>query len=425
MAMAVSEGVIGAELIPPHAVVSDIRAELGRLTRGKRLRGAIATYITGKAGLGEKPLFKLTSLQLYGVSTLALIGSVGATYAALAFASPLAFLIVPYSMLVTTGRLRAQQVVFAHYAAAHDNSFSENKKINALVGDLATTLAMSQNPEEFRADHRKHHNKTVFTRPDDPDAAFLMSLGFRPGMPVSKAWSLLWKTMFSPRFHWKFIRARFLSTFRTTLPERLSKAQEVADPAKSENGPTGRRFKLTAWRRLLMGLTMMAILGALAITTPWWMFVLAVALPLGPLYNLSALLQFLSEHKWLHEPEGRLTSDQYKDACWDRFCGEPLPSAQLTGWRKWFAWTGWTARALCYHLPVRLAILIGDLPVHGWHHVRDEAGSGPTDWVHGSYARQTSIEDKGDPAGLAEREIWGLGNAIHRVFVGLSQSKLA
>ena len=254
---------------------------------------------------------------------------------------------------------------------------------------------MAQNANDFLVDHLNHHSDTIFTGPKDPDAKFLMDLGFVPGMAKSAAWRLLRKTVISPRFHWKFFRARLRSSTKTA-----------------------------SRRRKAFTLMMLAALASLAVLTPWWMFVLAVALPVGPLYNISGLLQFLSEHRWLHESASRLDHEQYKAACWGRFCGDPLPANDCRGWRAGIAWTKWWVRCLGLHLPVRLAVLVGDLPAHDWHHLLRLAGSSPTDWVQGNHARQASI-DNGDPAGLSHREIWGIETMIDTVFTGLSQSKLA
>ena len=121
--MALITGVTGADFSSPRSVVNDalpppaaangglradhgdVRQDLRRLTRGNRIAEAVATYFTGKPAQGERPLVKLSPLQLHGLSTLTLAGSVGATYAALAYAPVVTAAIVPYLMLWTVGRL--------------------------------------------------------------------------------------------------------------------------------------------------------------------------------------------------------------------------------------------------------------------------------------------------------------------------------
>jgi len=82
------------------------------------------------------------------------------------------------------------------------------------------------------------------------------------------------------------------------------------------------------------------------------------------------------------------------------------------------AWLFWLVRMLGYHLPVRIAILPGELPEHDYHHRHPHS----KDWANGIYARQQDLE-AGCP-GWCESytEVWGLFEATDRVFETLSKA---
>jgi hypothetical protein len=133
-------------------------------------------------------------------------------------------------------------------------------------------------------------------------------------------------------------------------------------------------------------------------------------------HHVSSLLQFTSEHRWLRvrdpaEPRrlylARLTSG--------RFSGEAPPPAGLPSMHRALAWARWVARMALVHLPTRAYVLVGDLPVHDWHHRMINR-----DWPDAFYARQRDLE--GGCPGWPEpyTEVWGLVSAINAVFQVLS-----
>jgi hypothetical protein len=65
------------------------------------------------------------------------------------------------------------------------------------------------------------------------------------------------------------------------------------------------------------------------------------------------------------------------------------------------------------HLFARVFVLVGDLPVHDFHHLAPHTKQ----WPNAVYARRAFI-DAGCPGWPeAPAEIWGLWNAINRLFV--------
>jgi len=73
---------------------------------------------------------------------------------------------------------------------------------------------------------------------------------------------------------------------------------------------------------------------------------------------------------------------------------------------------------LCYHLPSRLLVVVGDLPNHDYHH---RYPSTP-DWAIAAYARQRDI-DQG-PEGPQYQEVWGMGAAIDNLFRSWQETRV-
>jgi hypothetical protein len=369
-----------------------------RLRTGVVFVDEVVTRVTGKALPEQRTILDLGGAGWWSVSVAALI----AAWSALIFsvwsvptAGQVNVLLVPVilvALIVVVGRLRAQQVVFGHHAV-HGTISKRRPWLNTVVKHFATIVPLAQNPAEYRSDHvKKHHKWRFFTTVEDPDAAFLLELGFVPGKTRSELYRTLWKTVLSPRFHGLFLRARIHSA--------LISADSL------------HRWLVLAW---------IAILMLIAALIPWWAFLIAVLLPLGPLYHVSALLQFLTEHRWLVSADGPRDKHDYATRCVGRFCLVPAPERSLAWPTALMRWTFWLVRMVPEVL-VRLGVLVGDLPAHDHHHLVAHVGHDPHDWDEALFERQRSI-DGGDPSSLGCRETYGLAAALDWVFEGLSSSK--
>ncbi len=84
-------------------------------------------------------------------------------------------------------------------------------------------------------------------------------------------------------------------------------------------------------------------------------------MPVSIGYNISALLQFLSEHMWFCAIQGR--QERRKSLTVGRFLMDPIPTRRV----DWIVW--WT-RLVLLHIPARLAILVADLSQHDLHHIK-------------------------------------------------------
>jgi hypothetical protein len=368
------------------------------LRTGVALVDEVTTRLTGKALSNQKPIFDLGGAGWWGASTLALAVTwplLGVAVSIVPEAGWGNLVLVPAIIAgkaILVGRLRAQQVVFGHHAV-HGTISRRWPRLNAAVKRFATVIPLAQNPNDYRSDHvTKHHKRKVFTTIDDPDAEFLSELGFRPGMKKAQAYRRLWETIASPRFHYLFAKARIRSAFVSS----------------------DRTHKLLA--SLWVG-----VLITVASLVPWWVFLLTVFMPMVPLYHVSALLQFLTEHRWLVTRDGPKTQSDYEARCVGRFSLLPPPSDDVQGTSRLMAWLGWGVR-MVPELIVRTAVWVGDLPAHDHHHVVGHVGHDAHDWHEALFERQRSI-DEGDRCGLAEREVYGLKAALDWVFEGLETAE--
>lgn len=269
--------------------------------------------------------------------------------------------------IVSTGAVRYMQTVLMHYAA--HNALFRTRQANLRYSAIVSALFMLPSPEDYHREHVREHHRTlqVFATREDPDAAFLLGLGFAPGTPLAKQRWLFFKTLFNPFFHWGMIRSRIASA-------------------------AGRSRSAAAAVVL-----MLAALGAAVVLNP--VFGLAVLFALFPLAACAALLQFLSEHLWFAPlVDGERARERLIRLSHARFCCDP-PASSALGWAIWWL------RLFCVHLPVRVMVLNGDLPQHDMHHLH------PTEDFQTFGAQRRALND----GGVATREYWGYGSAMNAV----------
>jgi hypothetical protein len=350
----------------------------------------LLTHITGKPLPWESPRFAPRPLLNLLIALNALLLLMAVPLYLLGVSAGLAALMLPPCWVLSTGILRTLQVVYGHQAA-HRLLVRKSQRINQLLLDLLTTIPLAQNGVEYRRDHFGHHNRSIFTTRDDSDAAFLHEFGFRPGRSRNGLWRNLLFTLVSPRFHFVFLRARLRSSFSAQRP--------------------------FLWRVASLIWALFLTLGLCTIF-PWWHVGLAVWFPYFVFYNMSALLQFSTEHAWLVTAEAPQDLAAYADRCWGRFLGESCPSPALRGFKRITLWGRWWFRMLFFHAPIRYGVIVGDLPAHDWHHLCGFLKDDPGSWPSAIYARQRSI-DRGNGMGMERRELWGLTDMLNELFSAL------
>lgn len=395
--------------LPNRPTVSAVRAEYSR--RFPAWSQQWVTIVTGKALTGQQAPSWLPPTWFVIVATLFQFPVTAATTLYLVSIDRLFLLLLPIAWLLSVNALRKSQVTLAHHAIHHELTDRDSRRprpIDTYVQTAASVISLSHNYWDYYLDHvEDHHSRKKFTTAHDPDAAFLLELGFRPGMSRSELWRKIWTTPISPAFHCKFITARV----RTNLLYSRWAARSTTFPVTFD--------RKAARLRCLGTILWILVLGATALTVPMWIFLLVVVVPLVPLYHVSALLQFVTEHGWLWTDEPPKSMADYASRTWGRFCIEPLPVHGAGGMRAVIQWIKWTGRFVFVQLPWRFAVLVGDLPAHDLHHLH----ASDKDWRRAIWNRQIRIDEGLDKHGMADREYGRFTDVANAVFGGLSEAE--
>ncbi|MBE9039399.1 fatty acid desaturase [Oscillatoriales cyanobacterium LEGE 11467] len=337
---------------------------------------AFLTWMTGKAYSGQQPLFAANRYWHLFCALISLFGGVLGS-AIVLNGSPLFLPLLLCSWVFTVGGARMLQTTINHQCV-HKQVFG--KMHDRWLSEILSTLLMTSDYETYSGDHLTPHHglKTFANFEDDPDAKSLRENGLRSGMPKEWYWKWLWQTMFSPKFHGQFLASRLAGNFSSKKMYRQ-------------------------WMSVLFYL---ATIVGVSLTHTWWLFLVAWFFPLTFLYQVSACLQVASEHLWGHEKDNKHIPNELKSH--GRYCGECPPFGQ-----SMFAWSKFWLRMLFSHLPVRIAILPGELPEHCWHHYHTDTRN----WENGVYEVQ-KLEETQD---ITFVEVWGLDKALDRVFSHLEK----
>lgn len=337
------------------------------------------TLLTGKPTSGERPLF-VPNEWLYLAVSLAIFitGTVGSYELA---GEGLGFQLLGLlpTMTLTIMGSRLLILTIAHQCA--HLRFCHSKSLNQLVHDLLTTIICSQNYDSYRYDHfHVHHGIKTFGTFEDPVLSFIKQLGFVDDLSRKQLWRKLWLTCISPSFHGTYLLTRLRHNFFGGRPIR-------------------RCFAVIWWTVLVTALTLHPHLIVPVLV--------AYAIPVLILYNVSSFLELICEHVWMRPLTTPVGRQRITELSWGRFCGDAVPSGKRYG-----AWIRWGARMLFYHLPCRLLVLAGDAPQHDFHHM---VPSGRR-WTVSAYERQDLIET----GAMEDCEVWGLFEAIDMVFGNFS-----
>lgn len=316
------------------------------------------TWLTGLPLPRETPLIRWTPmgrmLTAFAVLALSVTGAGAAV-----LHGGWAWLAYPPLAMLATGALRALYIVTGHFAA--HQSFAATQRGNPLIGELVSTVTLTLNHAEYEVEHARYHHSSRLGTPMDPDTCFITSLGFLPGMALEALRQQLARTMVSPRFHLRFLAARLRANLVT--PSRARRGAALA----LHGGLLAAAIALDLVPAYLMG---------------WWV-------PLTGLYHVSALLQFMSEHRWLRvRAAGERPREHQAKLTFGRFLGDPLPAEGLRGWARVGAWARWSLRLAVLHLPARLFVLVGDLPQHDLHHARPRG-----EWANAAFTRRDLLDD--------------------------------
>jgi fatty acid desaturase len=267
-----------------------------------------------------------------------------------------------------------------------------SRATNFALGEAISILTLSLNFSQYQSQHIRTHHGPKLLEPGDETHEFLVNFcGFKPGMSVPALWQHLWKTLFSPMFHLRFLGQRLRGCFLSDDPKHNALA-------------------LAVW---------VGILTLVALTHSGLTFGLAYGLPVTVLFQMSSLLQNLVEHRWqVSSQSGQKPRRERGELTVAVFLGEATPQlpADATLIQKSLAWSNWTLRMLFYHLPARALVMMGDIPCHDYHHRHP----GSKDWPNYIFARQADLEAGGPGWPEPYQETWGLLEAIDETFKSLS-----
>ena len=350
------------------------------------------TYVTGKPLPHQKPMLILHPVLHTVFATVGFLAMAGAEMTLLHIHPGLGIVLLAPYWIAMTGYVRRFQVVYAHHAS--HLALSRSRMINRVLSDILTTIPLIQNGYDYKRDHLSHHKRRDFSTRRDFAAMFLLKAGFRPSAPTKESWRTFWKAVISPKFHFGFFYERLRSNL---LAPSLY--------------------------RILMALIWILFLAFICFLVGGWVFVLCVVVPIGPLYQVSTLLNTITEHGWLGSEDGPANMEEYAARCWARFCGEPCPNPGSVGFRKWYLWSRWWIRSILIHIPTRIAVFVGDTPAHDWHHLAGYQHD-TLAWPYAIYQREAAITE-GKGSGLDEREVWGLWDTIDHSFCYLSRIPVA
>ena len=145
-----------------------------------KLIQAFLTWLTGKPYQGQQFLFK--SCKEYELTTAmaSLLGG-GVASSIIYHSSPLLFPLLLISWIVTVGGARKTLTCIIH-RCVHYQFWGDKRDL--ILAEILSTLILVQGFDGYRHDHVKchHHVDKFATFENDPDAKFMLLLGFHHGL---------------------------------------------------------------------------------------------------------------------------------------------------------------------------------------------------------------------------------------------------
>lgn len=341
----------------PFKSTTPLRAFAGDLAW---LSGFMLLACGGAMLIGMSLLFTLLGL---GLSLLGALGSIGR----------LRRLVVGHVHEATHG------IVTKFYRARGDSKSKARRK-TGLILDLGTILTFSQNGQDYRREHSRHHTKEKLGTLRDPDGFVLKTWGLWPGHVDNLRLALLSRAL-NPMWHMRFFLARAKSNI----------------------------FRGRPYRRIT-GLTALSAMIGSAFIMPLPVWIAMVFIPFGPGYQIASMLQVITEHPYGFSGPAK-TLDELAERTWERIPYDPMPLVgSAAPLREWLLWSA----RLPGHIASRLTVLDDTMIAHGYHHLAWPVGRPFEDWWNTSARFVEAYQTGALPAGFDGRIVWGLGEAIDR-----------
>jgi hypothetical protein len=331
----------------------------------------LITFVSGKPLAGSRPGVALKPWMAVGIDYAKYgVGIAGAAAAVSAGGAWLVLLPLFWILTVNGARSLTSDAHYAGHAA-----ITGRKRFDKVLGDLLSLSVLSPNMDDYAQGHnRDHHGKMGIGTLEDPDIGLMRLIGFETGRSRRFSWLRLLLALGSPRYHLLYSLLRLRSTLVTAPVWRMA----------------------AAW----------LIFGGLAYAThrldAWETVALAWLVPIGPLYAISAALQFPSEHMWLApQRPGEDRRAYLLRVSHGRFFLVPAPGSG----RPW-AWCAWGLRMVPQVL-ARLFVCVSILPAHDYHH----RFANRKDWPMEPFLRQADQD-----AGAVYRDFYGLKEPTDALF---------
>ena len=344
------------------------------------LPSRFVTWMTGKALPEQKPLLNLNWIHYtLAMLTIFLLSVILGFYNQFNQAN-LYVTLACWAGLVFSSRRMAAVIL---HQSVHAR-LSTHQWFDRLIGDLVTVLMFTQDFKTYQHDHCQiHHAPKTFATRLDPIVNFFTTFGIKPGARKHQLYWAFFSTLLSPLFHLTFLISRLAYNVNASRPLRSVLS--------------------ILYISILVNISFQFSGGLFA-------FFMAFFLPLVLFYQISAFIEICSEHAWFDthvKSQNELETNIYfyADISWGRFCGSRYPKGQPVRILNWYL------SQFFIHLPVRLFILVGDLPQHDYHHRHPLC----FDWVNARFNRQAATQNllANEPEYI---DIWGLHNAIEHVF---------
>ena len=252
-------------------------------------------------------------------------------------------LLLPTHPLLAAPLLLYGMRSFSSVAGHHQTHTRPVNRLGRILYDAVSAIVTLPSFAAYAADHQKHH--AYAAGPRDPDQQFIAGLGARfENLHM----------LFDPVFHYRFAKARLIAA--------------MSNP----------------WRTVL---TLSAI-TAIAFLAP-----IAGPLTIGLLYQIATTLQWATEHRWGHRPEGPASpADIATTVTFGRLLIPSYPPKDPRFWLQLLVYT--VARAL---------FLSGDLANHDLHHI-GYRGS----WTESASIRTRLILEGKYPQLKQTTSLWGM-----------------
>jgi fatty acid desaturase len=346
------------------------------------------TWLTAKPFYGQKPWKRSPMSHVYTASGGLILG-VLTTGIAVTDLSLSPLVLLGWSLTIYGSRKLRLTI---QHAAAH-NAITGKPCIDYWIGELISIVTLTSAFDQYKRKHIHTHHTSSLLKPGDETYEALKELGLKPGVSPKENWRQLRQTMLSPRFYTKQILKRLAKTF----------------------------FSPSVRHNLLAFVFWSIIIALVTLTNAWVTFGIAWIMPISIFFEISSILRKCVEHRFPVPATEKRTTRVLSEMTAAIFLGEKTPDLPLSTsfGTRFMAWSIWWLKILCYHLPVRLLVLVGDSTCHDAHHRHPNS----PEWANYIFVRNADIE--AGCSGWREPywEAWGLLNAIGAVLESIAQQQ--